>query len=216
MPKIIGGSLEEHREQMQQRIFAALAQLLAERGYDAVTLADIAAAAGVARTAMYNYYPDKETLLLAYAADETQRYVAGLRAELAAVPNPIDQVRVFVRLQLQQLATQHVAPSSLSTVLTVEGHAKMLEHVAPLWAILRTILADAVAQRYLPEEDIDLLLPLVASSIAGRSVTELIGEQLEAAIDATSTYVLRGLGARLDNAGRPRRIPQQQSQRLVS
>lgn len=207
MPKIIGGSLEEHRERMQERIFAALAQLLDERGYDALTLADIAAAAGVARTAMYNYYSDKETLLIAYTAHETGRYVGRLQEELAAVPNPVDQIRVFVRLQLLQMVTQHVAPSSLSTVLTGAGHTKMLEHVAPLWEILRAIMADAVEQRYLPDEDLDLLLPLVTASIAGRSVADLSGDQLEKAIDETSTYVLRGLGARLDSSGRPRRLP---------
>ncbi|HEY7859728.1 MAG TPA: TetR family transcriptional regulator [Candidatus Nanopelagicales bacterium] len=207
MPKIIGGSLEEHRERMQERIFAALAALLEERGYGSITLADIAAAAGVARTAMYNYYADKETLLIAYTAHETGLYVSRLQEELATVPNPIDQLRVFVRMQLLQLVTQHVAPSSLSAALTGEGHTKMLEHVAPLRAILRAIMTDAIEQRYLPDEDLDLLLPLVTASIAGRSVADLDGELLENAIDTTSTFVLRGLGARLDSAGRPRHLP---------
>lgn len=206
MPKIIGGSLEEHRERMQERIFAAFSGLLAQRGYDALTLADIAAAAGVARTAMYNYYPDKQALLIAYTAHETGLYVARLQDELAAVPNPIDQLRVFVRMQLLQLVTQHIAPSSLSTVLTGEGHSKMLEHVAPLLSILRTIMTDAIEQRYLPDQDLDLALPLVTASIAGRSMVGLTGEELENAIEATSTYVLRGLGARIDATGRPRRL----------
>jgi AcrR family transcriptional regulator len=206
VPKIIGGSLEEHRERMQERIFAAFSGLLAQRGYDALTLADIAAAAGVARTAMYNYYPDKQALLIAYTAHETGLYVARLQDELAAVPNPIDQLRVFVRMQLLQLVTQHIAPSSLSTVLTGEGHSKMLEHVAPLLSILRTIMTDAIEQRYLPDQDLDLALPLVTASIAGRSMVGLTGEELENAIEATSTYVLRGLGARIDATGRPRRL----------
>ncbi|MGH3492463.1 MAG: TetR/AcrR family transcriptional regulator [Sciscionella sp.] len=206
MPKIIGGSLGEHREQMHERIFGALAKLLHDRGYDALTLADVASTAGIGRTAMYNYYPDKESLLIAYTAHETGRYVERLLAELATVSNPIDQLRVYVRMQLNQLATQHIAPSALSNILTEAGHQKMVEHVAPLWGMLRAIIGQGVEQRYLPAGDVDLLLPLVTASIAGRSTVDLSGHALEHAIETTTLYVLRGLGARLGTDGRARRL----------
>ncbi|MDI2132440.1 TetR/AcrR family transcriptional regulator [Yinghuangia seranimata] len=184
-----------------------MARLLDERGYDAVTLAEIAAAAGLARTAMYNYYPDKETLLIAYTAHETALYLDKLRAALETVSTPVDQLRVYVRMQLEHLATGHIAAASVAGVLTDEGHKKMAEHVAPLWGTLRQIIADAVAERYLPDEDVELLLPLVTATIAGRSTADLSADRLEHAIDATVTYVLRGLGARLTADGRPRRFP---------
>jgi AcrR family transcriptional regulator len=207
VPKITGKSLEEHRERTNARIFAAIAELLDQRGYDAITLADIASAAGLARTAMYNYYSDKESLLIAFTAHETAVYLDRLRAELATVSTPIDQLRVFVRLQLNHLATQHIDAGSVAGVLTEDGHKKMAEHIAPLWATLRTIISDAVEQRYLPGEDIDLLVPLVTATIAGRSTADLAGERLEHAIEATTTYVLRGLGARLTADGKARRLP---------
>ena len=63
MPKIIGGSLAEHRQQTRLRLFAALSALMADRGFDAITLAEIAQRAGIGRTAVYNHFPDKESLL---------------------------------------------------------------------------------------------------------------------------------------------------------
>ena len=66
MPKIIGGSLHEHREQTRQRLFTALSTLMSERGFDAISFADIAAAAGVGRTAVYNHFSDKEALLMGF------------------------------------------------------------------------------------------------------------------------------------------------------
>jgi AcrR family transcriptional regulator len=207
VPKIIGNSIEEHRERMNERIFVALARLLDHRGYDAVTLAEVSAAAGLARTAMYNYYPDKESLLIAYTAHETGVYLARLRIELATVSTPIDRLRVFVRVQLNHLATQHIAASSLASVLTEDGHKRMAEHIAPLWDTLRTIITEAVEQRYLPEADIDLVLPLVTATIAGRGTADLAEDRLERAIEATTTYVLRGLGARLTADGKARRLP---------
>ncbi len=206
MPKIIGGSLEEHRERMHELIFSSLAALLRERGYDTVTLADVAAAAGIGRTAMYNYYPDKETLLIAYTAHETGIYVDELRAELANEPNPVGQLRIFVRMQLNHLATQHIAPSSLSTILTDAGRKKMMEHIEPLWTLLRTIITEAQEQRYLPDEEVSVLLPLVTASIAGRSTADMSGERLDKAIEATTMYVLRGLGAQLSADGQPRKL----------
>ena len=62
MPKIIGGSLEEHRERTREKIFAALAELLETQEFETITFSRIAAAAGVGRTAMYNHFPDRETL----------------------------------------------------------------------------------------------------------------------------------------------------------
>src|SRR5690606_17872687 len=75
MPRVIGGSIEAHRREARARVFAAFARLMYERGYDAITLADIAEAAGMARTSMYNYYPSKEALLIAYTDDEMQRFL---------------------------------------------------------------------------------------------------------------------------------------------
>ncbi|MBN9374306.1 MAG: TetR family transcriptional regulator, partial [Cellulomonas sp.] len=58
MPKIIGGSLREHREQTRRRLFDALSALMADHGFDTITLADIATTAGVGRTAVYNHFED--------------------------------------------------------------------------------------------------------------------------------------------------------------
>lgn len=207
MPKIIGETLEEHRERVHERIFTAFQRLLGDRGYDAVTLADVAGAAGVGRTAMYNYYPDKESLLIAFTAHETGKYVQQLQAALDGVANPIERLQIFVRMQLKHLATQHFPPSSLSNVLTEPGRKKMLEHIAPLWDLLHGILTDAIEQRYLPEDDAELLLPLVTASISGRSTSDLSGKRLDHAIDTTTTYVLRGLGVRMSADGKPRRLP---------
>ena len=59
MPKVEGGSISAHRQATTERIFDAFGELIYTRGYDHVSLADVAAAAGISRTAIYNYFPDK-------------------------------------------------------------------------------------------------------------------------------------------------------------
>ena len=72
MPKIIGKSLSEHREQVRARVFDVLRHQLYERGFDAITLASVAAEAKLGRTAIYNHFPDKESLLVAFVEDEAR------------------------------------------------------------------------------------------------------------------------------------------------
>src|SRR5918998_4577369 len=97
MPKIIGKSLHEHRQMTRQKLFTALSTLMAERGFDSITLADIAQAAGVGRTAVYNHFPDKESLLVGFITHETEQYVATLEGSLDDVEDPVEQLRAYVR-----------------------------------------------------------------------------------------------------------------------
>ena len=71
MPKIIGASLVEHREETRRLLFAALATLMEERGFDSISLADVARAAGIGRTSVYNHVRDKESLLIEFVTYET-------------------------------------------------------------------------------------------------------------------------------------------------
>ncbi|HLR55191.1 MAG TPA: helix-turn-helix domain-containing protein, partial [Actinomycetales bacterium] len=58
MPRIEAESLSEHRAQVRARLFDALSRLMHDRGFEAITMADIAAEAGVGRTAVYNHFAD--------------------------------------------------------------------------------------------------------------------------------------------------------------
>lgn len=207
MPKIIGSSLEEHRTQMQERIFGALTDLLADVGYDAMGLADVAARAGIGRTAMYNYYADKESLLLAYAESETDRFLLDLQSQLAAVTNPVDRFTVYIAALMREVASQKFSASAMSQVMSESGRAAMREHVAPLWGTLSTILTEAIDQRYIPPADEMLRLQLVFAAINGRATSGLSGDALEHAIAITTEFCLRGLGAKLTADGQPRRLP---------
>src|SRR5689334_25264060 len=80
MPRITAASVEEHRELVQQRVFDAFAALMADHSFDAITMAKLAAAAGIGRTAIYHHFADKEAVVVAFASHETNRYLDGLRA----------------------------------------------------------------------------------------------------------------------------------------
>ncbi|MET0628045.1 MAG: TetR/AcrR family transcriptional regulator [Acidimicrobiia bacterium] len=206
MPRVTGGSLEAHRRDARARAFDAFARLMYERGYDAITLADIAETAGMARTSMYNYYPTKEALLVDYTAAEMARFVDELRVELYRTPDPVDRLRTFVRQQLEYLATHHLPPGpALRDVLSSDAFRSISEHAQALDDILHGILIDGAATKAFPQTIVDdpatvsLVLACITSG-AARTDTESKGGGdahggPDARIEATVQFVLRAVGA---------------------
>jgi AcrR family transcriptional regulator len=196
MPKIIGNSLHEHRQMTRHKLFTALSTLMAERGFDTITLADIAQAAGVGRTAVYNHFSDKESLLLGFITHETEQYALTLERSLAEVDEPIDQLRTYIRQQAQLTRVFHLAPGpDLRTVLSRSTLARLREHAVVVESILKRILHDGVETGAFPPQDIDPTVQLVNACLSGRLIPEE-PQARERAIRATETFVLRAVGAR--------------------
>ncbi|GEA86907.1 TetR/AcrR family transcriptional regulator [Cellulomonas cellasea] len=197
MPKIIGGSLHEHRAQTRQKLFAALSSLMADRGFDAITLADIASAAGIGRTAVYNHFPDKESLLVGFITHETEQYVATLERSLRDVEDPVEQLRTYVRAQAQLKRVYHLAPGpDLRSVLSRATQQRVREHVHLVEQILRRILSQGIESGAFPLQDVDTTVPLVNACLSSRGVPD-DGPERDHAVEATVTFVLRAVGARL-------------------
>jgi len=191
----MGDSLADHRDQVRQRLFTAMQQLIVQRGYDAITLADVAADAGVGRTAVYNHFPDKESVLLAWAMDATDRYLVSLRAELAATDDPVEQLKIFVRMQMTEFSTHHTRLAGIGTALSAEGRLSIRDHVAPMMQILSDILKRAIDSGSIPEQNLATAVPMISAATAVRFPPAAGVDTLEDAIVAVTGFVLHGIGA---------------------
>ncbi|NTW40878.1 MAG: TetR/AcrR family transcriptional regulator [Cellulomonadaceae bacterium] len=195
MPKIIGGSLTEHREQTRTRLFEALTALMGERGFDAITLADIAQAAGVGRTAVYNHFADKESLLLAFIHQTTEDYVAGLEQTLAGVADPVLQLRTYVRQNAARDRSYYPAPGpDLRSMLSKESAAQLRGHAELVEGVLRRILLAGIATGAFPDQPVEITVPLVNACLNSRAVPGS-GPERDVAIAAIEMFVLRAVGA---------------------
>lgn len=195
MPKIIGGSLQEHRRQTRRRLFDALGTLMAERGFDAITFSDIAATAGVGRTAVYNHFPDKEALLLGFVTHETEQYVARLEDALAEVDDPVEQLRTYVRMQVTLRPAYHLPGPDVRSVLSPAAAARMREHAALVEQVLRRILVAGMTAGAFAPQDVAATVPLVNACLVGRGLPTAEGPDRDHAIEATVQFVLRAVGA---------------------
>jgi AcrR family transcriptional regulator len=73
------GLRERKKRLTRQQLSDTATRLFLERGFDAVRVAEIAAACGVSEKTVFNYFPTKESLLL----DRLDSTVAAVRAALA-------------------------------------------------------------------------------------------------------------------------------------
>lgn len=204
MPKIIGGSLHEHREQTRRRLFDALATLMAERGFDAISLADIAGTAGVGRTAVYNHFSDKEDLLLGFITHETEQYLRRLEESLAGVTDPVEQLHTYIRQQAGLTPVFHLAPGpDLRQVLSRDARSRLREHAATVEEVLRRIITAGITVRELPPQDVQVTVGLVNACLSGRRASD-DPEERERTLAATESFVLRAVGAAVPpGAGSP-------------
>lgn len=195
MPKIDAGSLTEHRAQVRGRLFSALSRLMHERGFEAISMADIAAEAGVGRTAVYNHFADKEMLLLAFVNQETQQYTADLRAALDGIVDPVEQLRRYVRKQARLTSVYHLPPGAdYRSILSQSALKRMREHGEVVSDILRDIIEGGIESGAFPPQDVDTVLALINAAINGQRFPEG-GPELERASDAAELFVLRAVGA---------------------
>ncbi|MGW7817398.1 TetR family transcriptional regulator [Streptomyces puniciscabiei] len=83
------GLRERKKRRMYQEVSDIAVRLFLERGFDAVSVAEIAAAAGISKPTLFRYFPAKEDLVLHRIADhetEAARVAAG-------AADPVDALR---------------------------------------------------------------------------------------------------------------------------
>jgi AcrR family transcriptional regulator len=77
----MAGGLRERKKLETRTVIAdAAMKLFSTRGFDAVTVADVAEAAGVSEKTVFNYFPAKEDLFFDEAEQREQALVAALRS----------------------------------------------------------------------------------------------------------------------------------------
>ncbi|MES2952447.1 MAG: helix-turn-helix domain-containing protein [Pseudomonadota bacterium] len=84
----------------EDAIIRAVNHLLAEKGFDAMTVDEVAAAVGIAKASLYKHFPSKEHLAAAamvHVMRRAQAFLKGLSEEASAV----DKLRAVVRWTME-------------------------------------------------------------------------------------------------------------------
>lgn len=189
MPQLWAETLDEHRRLVLGRILDAYTRLREGHDLDHVTLGAVAAEAGIARSAIYNYVSDKHDLVLAHAERAFGTTTAGIVRAVARQSDPRAQLLAYVRATLRSYRDEPVAAEELMGRLSPEEQQRLLGMLAPLRTLLEEIVRRGVdGGRFRgPADDVVLVvwtclgglrLPVASGRVppakAGRAVIEVL------------------------------------------
>ena len=101
-------SFKEHIHQAREEaILQTTCQLLGEKGFDTMTMDDVAQGVGIAKASLYKHFNSKEDLCCAAMVQVLER-VRAYVGSLDAVAAPAEQLRSVVRWSLERLLAQEM------------------------------------------------------------------------------------------------------------
>ncbi|GAC1413132.1 MAG: hypothetical protein NVSMB57_08670 [Actinomycetota bacterium] len=195
MPKISARTLEEHRAETAERLIDRFADLVMNRGFAAVSLADVAASAGLARTAIYNYFPDTESLLFAWTEREVARAIDLLRERVVSAQSYADKLRVFIHAQLEGFGTRHLPPGQeVMQFLRPETYQAFMNHIEPLERLLSEIVAQGINAKEFAGIDTKDAVQMIMACIGSQRGALASGVQsVEEAAQRVAQFILRAI-----------------------
>jgi AcrR family transcriptional regulator len=92
-------------DERQEQILAAASRLIATKGVDAVTMAQLAAETGLSRPAIYQYFASKDHVLAELVINEMADLSNAIERHIEGLADPLERVRIWVHYSLAHLAS---------------------------------------------------------------------------------------------------------------
>jgi AcrR family transcriptional regulator len=201
------GLRERKKRATREAIAVAARRLFAERGFDNVTVSQVAAAADVSEKTVFNHFATKEDL--AFAGGEAP--LSQLLADIAERPpgTPVlDVFRTTTKAMIDGLAATSERDELLAVTRIVRGSPVLQERLPMKWERESAALTAAIAETAVADND-DVMPEIVARTLwwthrtifrvaltgllAGEDLEQL-APRLRAAADRAYDQVGGGLG----------------------
>lgn len=115
MPRIKAATLAEHRANQRRAVLDAARDILVEVGGEALSLSDVAARVGLARSSLYQYFASRQDLLDALVEDLFPRWSQTVTEAMEAERTPTRRVLSYVNANLRLVADgEHVVAGALA------------------------------------------------------------------------------------------------------
>ena len=163
----------DHRTQQSEAIAATALSLIIEHGAPALTMAAIAAAAGISRQTLYRYYPDIDAVLVGIA-ELVASHDDHFEAQVLEKAGPNAQLDVILRTVVHTGDHGNEDPAALRASLPPPAREVLARHedriVQLLANVLKTGIDDGVFRNDLdPSADAPLILGLAAAADPGNA-----------------------------------------------
>jgi AcrR family transcriptional regulator len=154
----VDGLRQTKKAATRQQIADAAMRLFVTRGFDHVTVAQIAAEAGVSEKTVFNYFPTKEDLFFDEVPDRLRDLVVAIRER----PEGESVLAALQRLQLAQIP-RLTSPGFAHFARTLEGAPELVAKEVDVMARFAQVLATELEAEGLDERDARIVAGLLVS-----------------------------------------------------
>ncbi|MFD8496536.1 TetR family transcriptional regulator [Amycolatopsis sp. NPDC059657] len=127
---------ERTKASLREALLDAATELLPEKGYTALRMADVAARAGVSRQTVYNEFGNKASLTQAVALRTTSEFLEGIKRRFEDAGDLITAIGLAVRFTIEHARENKLVAAALGTgedllpLLTTKGEPVLSAAVA--------------------------------------------------------------------------------------
>lgn len=199
MPKINAATIDEHKEQTRAALLEAGADAFVQFGLAGTSIGTLADNAGIARTTVYEYFANKEAVLMVLIDERLPPIIAKLITDLPD-PDPADGLSEILRRGFEVVAEY---PAEATLMFRVSRELPKLER-DDAWLVFAEVRSEIVRlcregieSGQFPNVDPTSLGTIVADHLIG-GIDELSArdsDEATAIVESRVSFLRHGLGS---------------------
>lgn len=193
MPKISAESIGQHVAQQRAAVLEAATRLFITQGYGEVTLADIAAEVGLARSSLYRYVPDKFHLLVDWYRLEVPQIIDDWQRALDGDEPVPTRLKKWATSYLEWAARpEHALVGPLTDGLAALDNTTR-DEVRALHDSMMKVVADTLKQSGIQQEMVDPIVGLLTGLVLGAARVEAVDKRGNPALRVAMNAAIEAL-----------------------
>lgn len=189
MPRIEAPTLAQHRDNRRTSLLRAGHELITTAGPRGVTMAAVAARAGLSRPAAYEYFDSTADLLSAVVLEQMAGWRTEVMTALADVSDPAERVRRYVAISMDLFTEGSHEIMALLSAETLPATTR--RELGKVHGELAAPLAQTLDELGAADPYIATMLAQGAVEAAARSVRS--GTDVSALVDEVSRFIIAGV-----------------------
>ena len=178
-------------DERQEAILEAAQSLIAEKGVDAVSMAELAKATGLSRPAIYQYFASKDHVLAELVINEMADLSNAIERHIKGLADPMERIRIWIHYSLAHLASaEHRIIREISIQSLPEESRGMINamHGHFMFALLSPV-------REIGVKDVTATAHLIFASVAAAAKRIDEGSEFVREAAALEQFTIAGLVA---------------------
>lgn len=128
-------------------ILKAAIRVIGEKGYHNAKIKDISQEAYVADGTIYNYFGNKEDILVTIFRLKLEDYVSKAKSEISGIENSLEKLRVLIKYHLKVMSENPYLANILQIELrqpNKEMRTKVRKHLKEYFNVIESVINDGI------------------------------------------------------------------------